>query len=104
MLVLDSSNFENEKNSGVLFADFWSPSCRPCVALAPTLASLSTEYEGKVKFAKINCDSNTELAFKQNVSALPTLILYKDGKEIARFLGLQSADYIRKFLSKNLGI
>jgi thioredoxin 1 len=104
MLVLDSSNFNKEKDqNSILFVDFWSPSCRPCVMLATTLASLEEEYVDEVKFAKINCDSNVELAFEYNVNALPTLILFKNGKEIDRFLGLKSADFIRDFLNKNRG-
>lgn len=101
MLILDSSNFSTENSSGYSLIDFWSPSCRPCIALAPIFSEVSQEFEN-VKFGKVNCDSNIDLVMEYNVSALPTVVLLKDGKEVSRFLGLKSADFIRTFLKDKI--
>lgn len=104
MLALDEKKFETEVSqyNGYVFVDYWSPACGPCNMLAPTFNSLETEYEGKVKFAKLNTDQSADLCLAQQVSALPTLILYKDGVEVSRILGLRPAQAIRDFLNKNL--
>lgn len=104
MLNLDEVKFENEvtQNSGFVFVDYWSPSCGPCNTLAPIFASLESEFSDRIKFAKLNTDQSSNLCISQHISALPTLILYKNGVEIDRFLGLRSENFIKDFLNKYL--
>jgi len=76
---------ENEFNSAVLqsnvpvFVDFYADWCGPCRIIAPTIESLSQEYEGKMKFVKINVDDNQDLAAKYDILSIPTSVLFTNG-------------------------
>ncbi|MCD4824751.1 MAG: thioredoxin [Phycisphaerae bacterium] len=84
-------NFEAEViNSAVpVLVDYWAEWCMPCKMLAPTIDEIATEYDGKVKIGKMDTDSNREYSMKYGISAIPTLILFKDGEPIKKFVGLQ---------------
>ncbi|MCT4607356.1 MAG: thioredoxin domain-containing protein [Marinisporobacter sp.] len=84
MLVLDKKTFQEEvlESSGFVLVDFWSDGCEPCKALMPDVEELAAQYEGKVKFAKLNTTKARRLAISQRVLGLPTLLLYKDGEKI----------------------
>ena len=89
VLHVNQSSFDDEvlKSQIPVFADFWAEWCGPCRAIAPVLESLAEDFDGKVKIVKINVDQENELANKYNVSAIPSLIILKDGKEIDRIVG-----------------
>lgn len=82
--------------------DFWAPWCGPCRALAPTLEELSKEYEGKVKFLKVNTDDNPVEASKLRITAIPTLIFYKGGKVVDQMVGVHPKPEIKKKLDSLL--
>jgi len=67
--------------------DVWAAWCNPCRMLAPVLEQLASEKAGKLKVAKLNSDENMELAMQLNVMSLPTLLLFKNGQEVARLIG-----------------
>jgi len=79
------------KSDTPVLVDFWAPWCGPCRAIAPVVEQLAGEYEGKVTFAKLNTDDNQRTAIKLGVMAIPTLIMFKDGNEVARITGAQNA-------------
>ena len=89
VLHVNQNSFDEEvlKSQIPVFVDFWAEWCGPCRAIAPVLESLAEDYNGKVKIVKINVDKETDLANKYNVSAIPSLIIVKDGKEIDRIVG-----------------
>ena len=89
VLHVNQNSFDDEvlKSQIPVFADFWAEWCGPCRAIAPVLESLAEDFDGKVKIVKINVDQENELANKYNVSAIPSLIILKDGKEIDRIVG-----------------
>jgi|TARA_B100001013_G_scaffold228105_1_gene139845 thioredoxin 1 len=89
VLHVNQNSFDEEvlKSQIPVFVDFWAEWCGPCRAIAPVLESLAEDYDGKVKIVKINVDKETDLANKYNVSAIPSLIIVKDGKEIDRIVG-----------------
>jgi len=89
ILHVNQSSFDDEvlKSQIPVFVDFWAEWCGPCRAIAPVLESLAEDFDGKVKIVKINVDQENELANKYNVSAIPSLIILKDGKEIDRIVG-----------------
>ena len=89
VLHVNQNSFDEEvlKSQIPVFVDFWAEWCGPCRAIAPVLESLAEDYYGKVKIVKINVDKETDLANKYNVSAIPSLIIVKDGKEIDRIVG-----------------
>ncbi len=86
------ANFESEvlNASEPVLVDFWAEWCMPCKALAPTIDELATEYAGKAKIGKLDTDKNQSLAAKFGISAIPTVILFKDGEIKEKFVGLRS--------------
>ncbi|QJC27227.1 thioredoxin [Anaplasma platys] len=79
---------------GLALVDFWAPWCGPCVALAPQLEKLAERYAGKVGMFKLDVQDNQETPIKFGVSAVPTMILFKDGKELTRIVGANIAQLI----------
>lgn len=70
-----------------VIVDFWAPWCGPCKALAPGLASLAEAYKGKVEIVKVNVDEHVDLAKRFNVRSIPTVIAFKEGKNLGTMVG-----------------
>ncbi len=98
LIEVNESNFKKEVLDSEIpvFVDFWAPWCMPCRMIAPVIDELSRDYEGKVKFAKVNVDDNAQLATDMQILSIPALILFKNGKEIKRMQGVNSKEYISK--------
>ena len=92
VLHLNESEF-NEKVAGssVAMVDFWATWCGPCKMLAPVIEDIGKKYDGKAVVAKVDVDENQSLAAKYGVMSIPTVIFFKDGKEIGRKVGVQPA-------------
>ncbi len=86
------ANFETEVLNAAepVLVDFWAEWCMPCKALGPTIDDLATQYAGKAKVGKVNTDANQSLSAKFGISAIPTVILFKDGEIKEKFVGLRS--------------
>jgi thioredoxin 1 len=84
-------NFENEvlKSTQPVLVDFWAEWCMPCRMLAPTIDKIAKDYTGKVKVGKVDTDANREISLKYGISAIPTVILFKDGQVAQKFVGLR---------------
>ena len=95
-------NFENEvlKSEKPVLADFYSDSCIPCKMLSPVLSQVESEYQDRIKVAKINVNFNSELTEKYGVQAAPTLVFFKNGEEIERLRGAGRKDRISGILEK----
>ncbi len=105
MLELTKDNFEEEilKGEGFILVDFWGDGCEPCKALMPDVEALAQEYEGRVKFTKMNTTKARRVAISQKVLGLPTLSLYKDGVKIAEVTGKETTkDSIKAMLDSNI--
>jgi thioredoxin 1 len=85
-----------------VFVDFWAPWCGPCKMSEPVLEELSTQHEGKISFMKVNVDENNDLSSIYGVMSIPTTILFKDGKEIARQIGFAGKRGFEEVLKKGL--
>ena len=88
-VTITSSNFETEvMNSAIpVLIDFWAEWCMPCKMIAPVLREISEEYAGRLKVGKLDVDSESDLAMKFTVQSIPTLMLFKNGSEVARTVG-----------------
>jgi thioredoxin 1 len=98
MIEINEANFEQETKSGLVLVDFFAPWCGPCRMLAPVLEQITD-----VTSAKLNTDDNTSLAVKLKISALPTVVLFKDGVEVERIVGLRSQSEIQAIVNKHKG-
>jgi thioredoxin 1 len=89
---INKDNFKDIAESGFFILDFWAPWCRPCLEFLPTFKSASEFFASKsdlpkVEFGKVNIDENTDIAANYGVRSIPTLIVFKKGVEIGRFIG-----------------
>ena len=82
-------NFEQEviNSKEPVLVDFWAEWCMPCRMLAPTIEKLATDYKGKVKVGKVDTDANRDISIKYGISAIPTVILFKNG-QVAEVCGI----------------
>jgi len=92
VMEFTDGNFAGEVLSADLpvLVDFWAEWCGPCRMLAPTIEELAGEYKGKVKVGKVNTDDNRDVSVKFGISAIPTVIVFKDGQIVKKFVGLVS--------------
>lgn len=95
---LHDNDFKSSTSSGVVLVDFYADWCGPCRAMAPTIDDLSNEYQGKVKIAKINIDKEKNTTASFNISSLPTIIVFKDGREIKRISGQSDKQTLNKLI------
>lgn len=100
VIHLTDANFEEEVvNSQVpVLVDFWAEWCMPCRMIAPTVEELAEEYDGKVKFGKLNTDDSRQTAVKFNISAIPTLLLFKDGQVANKIVGVKSKRELKEVI------
>lgn len=91
VLEITDQNFEAEvlKSGTPVLVDFWAEWCLPCRMLAPTIEKLAKDYNGKVKVGKVDTEVNRDIAIKYSISAIPTVILFKDGQVAQKFVGLR---------------
>ena len=93
---LDQAGFEDlvlQSDKPVL-ADFWAPWCGPCRAMSPAVEAVAEKLANDATVVKVNVDDNPSVSSKYNIRGIPTLILFKDGKEANRLIGLSSQDQI----------
>lgn len=104
VVEINSNNFENEvvNNQGITVVDFFADWCGPCRKLGPILEEVEQELSSKVKFTKINTDNNIEVAKKYQVSGLPTLMVFKNGKPAERMVGLMPKTSIITNIEKHI--
>ena len=96
------SNFEQTLNTNkIMLVDIWAPRCGPCRALAPIISELANEYVGKVLIGKLNVDENPQTAEKFQVFSIPTMILFKNGQEVDRLVGLSPKNRIVESIAKH---
>ena len=86
----------NLKGNLPVLVDFFSNYCPPCKMLEPIFEELTKEFEGKIKFLRLNVDENREIAAKYGVMSIPTLILFKNGQENKRIVGLRTKEELKK--------
>ena len=102
VLSVSDSDFQKEvlESNIPVVVDFWAPWCGPCQIVSPIIEELAGDYAGKVKFAKLNTDESQEIAVKYGIMGIPTLKIFKDGKEINSMSGAAPKDYLKDFIDK----
>ena len=95
-------NFDQEvlKSDKPVFVDFWAPWCGPCLMMGPIIEELAQEMGDKVKIGKINVDENSETASKFGIMSIPTMKIFKDGKIVKEFIGVQAKESLKSELEK----
>jgi thioredoxin 1 len=97
---ITEESFHKEIETGLTLVDFFADWCGPCRMLTPILEKLVKEVEGKATIAKLDIDKAQKIAAHFQVTSVPTLILFKDGKEVGRIVGLRDHDAVKSFILK----
>ena len=91
-----------EQSQIPIVVDFWASWCGPCKMVSPILEKLSDEFDGRVKFAKLNVEREEDIADEYCIRSIPALIVFKDGQRVAKTTGLQSIAAYRRFIVRCL--
>jgi thioredoxin 1 len=100
--LFNDENFSEATASGVSLVDLYADWCGPCKIMAPAIDKLATAYVEKAKVGKLNVDDSQLTAGKMGVTSIPTVIIFKDGAEIDRFVGVQSEENLARAIDKHL--
>jgi thioredoxin 1 len=93
---LTDQNFNQQIKKGVVLVDFWASWCAPCKMMAPVLNEVSDALTDNKSIGKVNVEIAKAISSKFNIRSIPTMILFKDGKEINRFVGIKSKEFLIK--------
>src|SRR4029079_10921331 len=91
------------KSDKPVLVDFWAPWCAPCRMLAPTVEAVAQNFESSASVVKLNVDENPQVSQRYGIKGIPTLILFKNGKEEERVVGATSEGAISRLLDKHIG-
>lgn len=99
IMHLSKNNFHSAIASGIVLVDFWAGWCMPCKMLSPVIDEIAETMKDTLKTAKVDVDAESELAAEYGVMSIPTVIVFKNGREIKRFVGVQPKKVYLDFLS-----
>ena len=100
ILTLSDTNFRHQIKNKVVLVDFWASWCAPCRMMAPVLNELASDLPGNAYVGKVNIEKYQSLAKEYSIRSIPTMVLYKNGKEIDRFVGIKSKDFLMQRIQK----
>ena len=98
--VLTEQNFNQQTKKGVILVDFWASWCAPCKMMVPILNELAEVLPANKTVGKVDVEKFQSIASKFNIRGIPTMILFKDGKEINRFVGMKKQDFLLNEMNK----
>ncbi len=102
LITLTDANFDQEvlQSPAPVLVDFWAEWCGPCKMMAPIIDELASDYEGRVKFGKINIDEHQKAATEYGIRAIPTLLIFKNGQVVEQVVGMRSKRDLKANLDK----
>lgn len=98
LIHLDDDNFAENTKTGLTLVDFYATWCGPCRMIAPIVEQLADKFQGKVRVAKMDTDEAQQTTASLQITSIPTLILFKDGKELKRIVGVKDMDFLSNLL------
>src|SRR5262245_25653234 len=104
-LAFNDTGFENDvvKSNQPVLVDFWADWCMPCRTIGPVIDELATEYKGKIKVGKVDTDATQNTAVKYSVQSIPTIMLFKDGQVVKRWIGVTAKKEFKAAMDSLLG-
>jgi thioredoxin 1 len=104
IMTVDDNNFDQAvlKSNTPVLVDFWAPWCAPCLAVAPILDELAQEYAGRMAIARLNVDEAPVVATRYGISAIPTMLLFKDSKPVSQIVGFRPKAELKKAVDQAL--
>jgi thioredoxin 1 len=105
VLEFTDANFQADvlESDQPVLVDFWAPWCGPCKMIAPTIEELGGDYAGRAKIGKMNTDDSVETASKYGITSIPTILLFKNGEIVDRFVGMAGKEKFAASLDAQLG-
>ncbi|MCL5934938.1 MAG: thioredoxin [Firmicutes bacterium] len=85
-----------------VLVDFWADWCGPCKMIAPVVEEIAGEYQGKVQVAKVNVDQNRNIPAEFKINSIPTLVMFKGGSEVERFVGFKTKKELKSIMEKHV--
>jgi thioredoxin 1 len=100
VLTLTAQNWEQEVVSSPtpVLVDFWAEWCKPCIAMSPDIEALAAQYQGRLRVGKLNVEEHSDVAGRYNVTAMPTVLVLKEGRVVEQRVGKLSKDALVKLV------
>lgn len=104
IIEVTDQNFNSEVSGSKVpyLVDFWAPWCGPCLAIAPHIEAIATQFEGKLRVGKVNVDEQPETAAQFGIRSIPTLLLFKDGLPVDQIIGGVSKSKLEELVNRHL--
>lgn len=99
---VSGNDFKESIERGITLVDFFAEWCAPCRMLVPILETIAEEMQGKIKLCKVDIEQAQNVTSEYQVTSVPTLILFKDGKEVSRTVGLKDAESLKELINQYL--
>ena len=100
ILTLSDKNFQQQTKNKVVLVDFWAEWCAPCRMMAPVLNDVASQLNGNMHVGKVDVQKYQSLANQFKIKGIPTMILFKNGKEVNRFVGVKSKEFLIREIEK----
>ena len=102
LIILNDAVFKKQIKTGVTLIDFWAPWCMPCKIQGPIVSEVADEAVGKAAICKLNIDENKKTAAELGIRSIPTILIFKDGKVVDKFVGVKSKSVLLKAVKAKL--